>query len=730
MRRRVPLVRQMGQYECGPACLTMILSYYGNTISLNKISEQCDAQRNGVSVSVLKAVSEYYGLNCKVYQVSFKDLKKYINSYLPCIIFWDERHFVVLEQIKKGLFHIIDPNRGNLRLSEEEFKRHYSKVILTFKKTDKFKEMMPSPAAKYYLRYIVKSRTIVSLILLFSLITQVVFLAVPFLIKYLVDHSLISKSTNSLPLLGILVVIAVFILGLVTFIRNHFSIKLQAIISKNISNDFVEHLLKLPLNFYENRTTGDIAMRVSNISMIREIIAKNGVTVALDIVTLISFFIAMLTQSFKLAFFAIGLAIIQFLLMMILIPRKKNLIHNDLSIQTTTQSFLVEALRAITFIKSNGLDHSILTKWSNYYDKQIEAFSQRYHLDAIMDSISGSIRYCAPLLLLWFGSKEVISGNLTLGGLFGFSSLGTSFLLPIASLITSMQQFQLVGDTFERMQDVMETEPEQINQASIIETELSKQDIKLENITFTHHNLHILKEISLNIKAGTKLALVGRTGSGKTTLSRIILGLYKPTKGKILYGEQNLENLNLYELRKQMGVVLQESFLFNDTIANNIAGFKSLSQDKIEQAAKRVQLHEDIIRMPMGYNTIIGENGSMLSGGQRQRIAIARAIVDNPSVVILDEITSNLDTLTEHKIDEYFAKANITRIVITHRLLSSQDSDLIVVLDQGKIVEKGKHQELLEKKGYYYDLWIKQVGDRQKATLQKPVFLNKPIGKT
>lgn len=438
----------------------------------------------------------------------------------------------------------------------------------------------------------------------------------------------------------------------------------------------------------------------------------------------------MLTQSFKLAFFAIGLAIIQFLLMMILIPRIKILIHNDLSIQTTTQSFLVEALRAITFIKSNGLDHSILTKWSNYYDKQIEAFSKRYHLDAIMDSISVSIRYCAPLLLLWFGSKEVITGNLTLGSLLGFSSLGTSFLLPIASLITSMQQFQLVGDTFERMQDVMETEPEQINQTSIIETELSKQDIKLENVTFTHHSLHILEEVSLNIKSGTKLALVGRTGSGKTTLSRIILGLYKPTKGKVFYGEHDLKNLNLYELRKQMGVVLQESFLFNDTIANNIAGFKSLSQDKIEQAAKRVQLHEDIIRMPMGYNTIIGENGSMLSGGQRQRIAIARAIVDNPSVVILDEITSNLDTLTEHKIDEYFAKSNITRIVITHRLLSSQDSDLIVVLDQGKIVEKGTHQELLEKKGYYYDLWIKQVGDRQKATLQKPFFLNEPTGKT
>ncbi|KAA6450007.1 peptidase domain-containing ABC transporter [Bacillus atrophaeus] len=712
--RRVPVIRQMGQHECGPACLTMILGFHGSTISLNKISEQCGAQRNGVSATILKSVSKHYGLDCKVYQISFEDLKKNISAFLPCILFWDERHFVVLDRIKQGTFYIIDPNKGKLKMSEVEFKQHYSKAVFIFKKTNKFKEMLPSSAGNHYLRYISKNRTIVSLILLFSIISQGISLIIPFLIKYLVDHSLINKSTNALPLIGITIISVVFLFGLIMFIRNHFTIKLQAVISKRISTDFMEHLIKLPLNFFESRKTSDIAMRVSNISMIREILAKSGATVVLDIITMVTFFIAMLTQSYKLTFSVIGLAIIQFLLMIVLTSRIKGLIQDDLSAQTATQSFLVEALRAITFIKSNGLDYSILDKWSKYHDKQIEIFSKRYHLEAILESINVSIRFCTPLLILWLGTVEVINGNLTLGCLLGFSSLGTFFLLPIASLITSIQQFQMVGDVFERIQDVMKSKPEQFNPAPLT-NELSKQHIKLENVTFSIHDTHIVKDISLNIKPGSKVSLVGRTGSGKTTLSRIILGLYRPTKGKVLYGGKNLNDLNFYELRKQMGVVLQESFLFNDTIANNIAGFKNLSQEKIEQAAMKVQLHEDILKMPMGYNTIIGENGSMLSGGQRQRLAIARAIVDNPSVVILDEITSNLDTLTEHKIDDYFAKSSITRIVITHRLLTSQDSDLIVILDKGEVIEKGKHEELIAQKGQYYDLWIKQVGKNQDA---------------
>ena len=713
--KKVPFFKQMGQYECGPACLTMLLNYHGCKVSLNKISEQCGAQRNGVSVTTIKSVSNSYGLNCRVYQVKADDIYSNIMNYLPCILFWDNKHFVVLEKIKKGTLEILDPNIGRLKLEREKFEQRYSGVILTFEKTEKFHSMIPVATNKFYFKYISKNWSCVSLILLFAVITQAVSLLVPFLIKYLVDDSLLSKSTNTLSFIGIAMISVISLLGIFMLIRSYFEIKFQATVSKHLSTDFMGHLLKLPLNFFENRTTGDIAMRVSNIAMIRDILARGGTSVILDIITLISFFIAMLTQSVRLALFAIGVAILQFILMAILIPKKKELIRGDLSSQTAAQSFLVEALRAIPFIKSNGLDQAVMKKWTYYNDKQIDMFTKRYHLDAILESISISIRFCAPLLLLWFGSIEVINGSISLGSLLGFGILGTSFLIPVASLITSVQKFQLVGDVFERIQDVMESEPEQFNQDRL-NFELSKQDIKLKNVSFSYHNNRILNNICLDIKAGSKVALVGRTGSGKTTLSRIILGLYRVTEGKVLFGDKDLNDLNLSELRKQMGVVLQESFLFNDTIANNISGFKNISQKKIEEATKKVRLYDDIMRMPMGFNTIIGENGSMLSGGQRQRLAIARAIVHNPSIVILDEITSNLDALTEQYIDDYFAQTNITRIIITHRLLNSQDADLIVVLDQGNIIEKGTHQELLKQQGEYYNLWIKQVENKELVT--------------
>jgi len=708
--KKVPLIRQMGQHECGPACLAMILNYYDCKITLNKLSEQCGAQRNGVSAKTLKDVSEYYGLKCNVYNAPSQFLIENIQNCVPCILFWDNHHFVVLEGFGNDMFQIIDPNLGRKNIKTDEFKHRYSNAILVFEPTEKLSEMSPPSTLEYYFKYILKSWPIVSSILVFSLITQGVALLVPFVIKYIIDNIISPESSLNLSVTGTGIIMGITLFGILIFFRSHFSIQLQAIISKNISNDFMSHLLKLPLNFFENRTTGDIAMRVSNIAMIREMLARSGTSIVLDIITIVTFFIAMLTQSFKLAVFSILLAILQFVFMAVFIPKIKEYIRSDLSAQTTTQSFLVEALRSISFIKSNGLDNPVMDKWSFYYDKQIDMFKKRYYLDAILESVSISIRFCSPLLLLWFGISEVENGHLTLGTLLGFSSLATSFLMPVSSIITSIQQFQLVGDVFERIQDVMESPVETFNEEPL-SIDLSKKDIILKDVTFAHgESSPVLKSINLNIKSGSKVALVGRTGSGKTTLSRIILGLYEPTEGNIFYGEKELKTLNLRELRRQLGVVLQESFLFNDTIANNIAGFRDITRDQIEDVAKRVQLHEDILRMPMGYDTIIGENGNMLSGGQRQRMAIARAIVNNPSIIILDEATSNLDTVTESKIDRYFTESDITQIIITHRLVNTIQADLIVVLDEGEIIEQGTHEHLLGIKGTYYNMWIKQVG--------------------
>ncbi|GIO22992.1 peptidase domain-containing ABC transporter [Oceanobacillus sp. J11TS1] len=710
--KKVPLFRQMGQHECGPACLTMILNYYNRPVSLNKISEQCDAQRNGVSVTTLKKVSEYYGLNCKVYQINSKDINSDISHCFPCILFWDNQHFVVLEKVRNNEVTILDPNKGKLKLKRQEFESHYSGVILIFNNTNMNTDMTSFSTKRFYLPYIFENWVLISAVLIFSIFTQGVTLLTSFLIKYILDNSILNNNSLSmLSLLGLGIITSFLMFSIFVLLRKYFEIKLQAKLSKNLSTDFMEHLVKLPIKFFESRTTGDITMRINNITMIREILAKSGITILLDIITLIIFFIAMLTISIKLAFVAIGLAFIQFFLVVILIPKTKDFIRNDLSSQTATQSFLVESLRAIPFIKSNGLDQAIVDRWSYYNNRQISMFTKRYLLDAVIETIVITIRFCTPLILLWVGSREVIYGNLSLGSLVGLGVLGLFLVIPVSSVITNIRQFQMMDDIFERTKDVLETKQENYNHKQL-DFELSNQDIKLKNITFTHQKVNIIKNISLDINAGSKVALVGRTGSGKTTLSRIILGLYQPTNGEVLIGDKNLIDLNLTDFRKQTGAVLQDSFLFNDTIRNNISGFKDIPQQAIERATKKVKLDEEIANMPMGYNTIIGENGSMLSGGQRQRLAIARAIVHNPSVVILDEITSNLDTATEQHIDDYIDQLDITRIMITHRLQSTKNADLIVVLSQGEIVEKGTHKELLRQKGEYYYLWNKKNSEK------------------
>ncbi|MED1737966.1 peptidase domain-containing ABC transporter [Bacillus swezeyi] len=710
--KKVPLIRQMGQNECGPACLSMILHFYGCKVSLNEISEACNAQSRGVSIKTLTGVSSRYGLTCRAFQVCAKDLYAHISSIVPCILFWDERHFVVLESLKKDHLEIIDPMTGRKKIIKEDFAKHYSQVILTFEKTDAFQQRSSYSDLKYYMKYAVQSWKIVLSILIFTLLTQVFIFFIPFLMKEMIDAAVLENSLSHFLKIEVGMLFLLFIIGLF-FLRSYWVIKLQASFSQQMTNDFINHVLKLPLSFYEHRTAGDIASRINNIAVIREIIVRNGSGAILDALMLLTIFTAMSTQSMRLALFSIGLALLQLLLMAFIMPKLNDLKRKNLSAQTASQSFMAEALRAMPFIKSNGLDPYIVKRSLHYDKKQTESFKRHAFTDAVLESISSSLQFCAPLILIGFGLKETVNGSLTIGGLIGFSALGACFFLPVASLIRHMQQFQFIGDILERIRDVFKTEPERSTHKPL-DFNIAEQDIRLENVSFSYGNTPVIKNLSLTVKAGTKAALVGTSGSGKTTLSRLILGLYRPDAGKVYYGDQDLTGINLYELRGKMGAVLQESYLFNDTIANNISGFKDLSFDAIINAAKHVDLHEDIEQMPMGYNTIIGENGSFLSGGQKQRLAIARAIVNNPSVVILDEITSHLDTLTESKIDSYFDQSKTTRIIISHRLSGIKNADQIVVLDSGEIIEQGSHHELIENKGRYYELWKKEEEKKRK----------------
>lgn len=706
--KKVPVIHQMTMHECGPACLTMILRYYSINVSLHKITDMCGAHRNGVTAKILKEVAKSFSLDSKAFRCTLKQLKETKGDLIPAIAYWEGRHFVVIEKLSENSVTIVDPAHGRIKLDIETFEESFSNIILSFTPNQNFqKQLITKRSYPSYMKYLLKQPKIFVSVIMISLLLQIISLAFPFLIKDVFDSLTHKKSTVLLENINYIILVVISLYFIISIVRNRALLELQLSLSKNISNDFMSHMFKLPLSFFEQRDTGDLSNRVSNISNLREILARNGSSLILDFISLFVYTIAMLTISIKLTLFTLLIAITQFVVTLAFARKINMLVKKDLIAQAHTSSFLMEMLRGVIFVKVYDLTNTVLKKWSNLFHSQLNIFSKRYYLTSFLDSINITIRFASPLLIIWFGVFYLNNSNVTLGELMAFSTIATSFLVPVGSLINSIQQLQMAAGIIERINDVMHIDPER-NKLNIVEVSNEKVAISIKNLSFSYGKFSApaVSDISLQIEEGSKVGIVGSTGSGKTTLSRIITGLYQPTKGMITYPTFPTNDIN--SIRKEIGIVLQETVLFNDTIANNISNFENYSLEDIQHAAKNAHIHEDIMEMPMQYQTIIGENGQNLSGGQRQRLAIARALIRKPSIVLLDEATSNLDSVTEGYIDKYFSDKRITTIVIAHRLNSVVGANQILVMDKGKIIESGKHEDLLKLKGSYYNLWTSQ----------------------
>ncbi len=704
-RHRVPVLLQMNSVECGSACLAMILSYYGRKTSVVECRDACGIGRDGVTAQTIAKAARSYELRAKAFSLDPSDLR---DLQLPAIVHWEFNHFVVVERWSPRWVEIVDPASGRSRLSATEFEAGMTGVVLTLEPGVYFqpRNARMQPKWSSYLLSILHAPGAASLmlqIMVASLCLLLFGLVLPLVTKVIVDRVLPFHIVSVMAVLGTGLIVLMVALAIATYLRGALLIYLQARLDMQLMLGFFEHLLSLPFRFFQQRSNGDLLMRLGSNATIREVLTGQMLSATLDGALVVGYLAILVRQAPFFGLLVLGVGLLQGAILLLASRRLRDLTHRDLAAQSLSQSYLFEAMSGIATLKASGNEDQALHHWSGLLANELNASLRRGQLKSLLDMAMTTLRTLSPMLLLWVGTLQVLHGAMSLGTMLGLIALATAFLGPLSSLISNAQSMQLVAAHLDRMGDVVDAEPEQLARQTYGSPRL-RGLIELKNVSFryTPQAPLVLRDISLTIELGQKIALVGRTGSGKSTLAMLLLGLYLPTEGEILYDGIPLECLNYRALRSQVGVVLQEPFLFSGSIRQNIAfGNPDLGMAKIVEAARLAAIHDEIAAMPMGYETRIAEGGSGLSGGQRQRLSLARALSHQPAILLLDEATSHLDVMTESTVERNLATLSCTRIVIAHRLSTIHNADQIFVLESGTGAEQGSHQELLARDGYY-----------------------------
>ena len=717
-RQRVPVVLQMNSVECGPACLAMILGYFRRKTRLEECRAKCDPGRDGVSARTIVAAARDFGLRTKAMSMQAGNLA---GVSVPCILHWNHDHFVVLERWSRDRVWIVDPGWGRRQLSASDFASGFSGIVLQFEPGPAFDthtEPGPNLLLNYFQSFLQlpgMGRVLVQL-LAASILLQAFAFALPLFTRLLVDRILPQRATGELNILCAAAAVVSLMSASIAYFRAMLLIRLERRLDSHLMLGFFRHLLSLPFRFFQQRSCGDLLMRLGSNATIREALASQTTSAVLDGALVLIFLVALLRVSPLFAFAAFSIALIQAAILLTTARQLQCFVNGDLSSQSASQSCLIESLMGISTLKAAGAERSALARWSELLAKQLDASAKRSVYTAKIDTAMTALKTFSPLFLLWLSGTLVWKDAMSLGTMLAINALAAAFLQPVGSLVLSAQRLQLVSAHLERLVDVLEAEPEQDPRKVHAAPRLSGR-IELRNVSFRYdsHSHQVLDNVSLSICPGQKIALVGRTGSGKSTLAKLLLGLYTPTGGEILYDDVPLHKINYQDLRGHCGTVLQDSFLFNSSLRDNISFRREMSEEDVVTAARIAEIHSDVLRMPMRYDTRIDEGGGSLSGGQRQRLAIARAVAHRPPLLLLDEATSHLDVITESLVDRNLDVLSCTRVVVAHRLSTIQNADCIVVLDAGRIVETGTHRDLLAHGGHYAALVAQQCEAPQAA---------------
>ena len=705
---RVPVVMQLETLECGAACLSMVLAYYGKWLPLEQVRVDCGVSRDGSNAKNILQAARSYGLDARGFRMELSSILE--SNAFPCIIHWNFNHFVVLCGFRGRYAYINDPARGNVKVSMDEFDNAFTGVCLTFTPTEDFE-----PGGKrestlaFARRRLSGAGAAVAFVTLMSVAGYLFAVIQPAFARFFLDRLLTGENRELLtPFIGLL--LAVSLLQILTAaLQAVYSLKINGKMAVIGSSSFLWKLLHLPMEFFAQRTAGDLQTRHNANAAVAQTMVNTLAPLLISASMAVFYLVVMVRYSPLLTSVGVSCIMLNILMSRLISKKRVNITRVQMRDKGKLASATVSGIRMVETIKANGAENGYLRQWTGF-QASVNAQDVKYtRLNQYLGMLPAFVSTLANASVLVLGVWLCMRGQFTLGMVAAFQSFLMSFLRPAMTLVSAGQTFQELRTQVERIEDVMTYPSDAVfNDAPEAGSyEKLSGEVELKNVTFGYSRLGepLISDFSLHIRPGGAVAFVGASGCGKSTMARLISGLYQPWSGEVLFDGKRVTEIDRAVFTGSVAVVDQEITLFEDSIADNI----KLWDDSIENfemilAARDAQIHEDIARRPGGYQGMLAEGGRDLSGGQRQRLEIARVLAQDPHIVILDEATSALDARTEYEVMKAIRDRGVTCIIIAHRLSTIRDCDEIIVLDHGQVVERGTHEALYARGGYYTEL--------------------------